>query len=129
MTPPLLPRLGAGLLAGAVAGVLGSCAQQLVVGTARLPVGVVLAVLLLGALAVAVQAAARTRWGGAALALGWFAVVTLASTRRREGDVLVPGDAHGWAFLLGGTAVLGLAVVLPLRSTLRSPTRPAAVAR
>ncbi len=123
MTAPLLPRLGAGLLAGAVAGVLGSCAQQLVVGAARLPVGVVLAVLLLGAVAVAVQAGARTRWGGAALALGWFAVVTLASSNRREGDVLVPGDARGWAFLLGGTAVLGLAVALPLRRALGSPAQ------
>ena len=125
MTAPLLPRVGAALLAGVVAGVLGSCAQQYVVGAARLPVGVLLAVLLLGALAVAVQAGARTRWGGTGLAIGWFAAVTLASSRRREGDVLVPGDARGWAFLLGGTAVLGLAVALPLRS----PARRAAVAR
>ena len=122
MTAPFLPRVGAALAAGAVAGVLGSCAQQYVVGPARLPVGVLLAVLLLGAVAVAVQAGARTRWGGTALAVGWFAVVTTASSRRREGDVLVPGDTRGWAFLLAGTAVLGLAVALPLRPPARRPT-------
>lgn len=112
--PRSLLELALALIAGTVVGVLGSYAQQYVLGSARVPAGAVLGVLLLAAAAVAVHLGLSARLGGAALALGWFVAVTLASSRRREGDVLVPSDTRGWSFLLGGVLVLGVAVALPL---------------
>lgn len=110
-----LPDLVLAVVAGAVAGVLGSCAQQVVAGPARLPVGLLLAVGLLASVAVLVTAALTSPWAGAGLAVGWFAVVVLAGTRRREGDLLVPADARGYGFLLAGAAVLAVAVAVSLR--------------
>lgn len=117
--PRSLLELALALIAGTVVGVLGSYAQQYVLGSARVPAGAALGVLLLAAAAVAVHLGLSARLGGAALALGWFVAVTLASSRRREGDVLVPSDTRGWSFLLGGVLVLGVAVALPLW---RAPT-------
>ena len=102
---------GAGAV-GAVAGVLGSYAQQYRSGA--WPTGVALGVLLAASVAVFVRTAVRSRWGGTASAFGWFAVVTLAAAPRREGDLLVPADGRGWSFLLLGALVQALAVALPL---------------
>lgn len=100
-------------LLGAVTGVLGSYVQQLVAGERRWPVGSVLGVLLVAAVALSVHLGALGRLARVGLAVGWFAAVTLASTRRREGDLLVLGDSRGWGFLIGGTLVLGITVALP----------------
>lgn len=113
--PRTVPELAFALVAGVIAGALGSYAQQYVVGGVRLPAGVALGLLLLAATTLVVHLGLHSRLGCTAVAVGWFAVVTMASSRRREGDVLVPGDARGWSFLLGGTAVLGLAIALQLR--------------
>lgn len=99
------------LAAGAVTGVLGGYAQQQVVGAGRLPVGVALGVALVVSVTVLVRASSTAPWVVLPLALGWFAAVLAMASPRPEGDLVVPGDGRGWAFLLLGTAVLAVALV------------------
>lgn len=105
--------------AGAAAGLLGSYAQQYVVGTERWPAGVVIGVLLTVTVTALVRSALSSRLGSLASALGWFFVVTVASSRRREGDLVITNDARGWAFLLGGAIVLAAGIALPVRVATR----------
>jgi len=118
-----LIELALALVVGAAAGLLGSYAQQYVAGSGRWPVGVLLALVLTAAAAAAVRTGRSARWGCMAAALGWFAVVTVAASQRREGDLIVPGDAKGWAFLLGGALVLGVAIALPAPRTAPAAAR------
>ena len=113
LAPRTLLELTLALVLGAAAGLLGSYAQQYVVGSARWPVGVLLALGLTAATAAAVRTSRTERWACVAAAVGWFAVVAAAASRRREGDLIVPGDGRGWAFLLGGALVLGIVIALP----------------
>jgi len=115
LAPRSVPEIGLAASIGLVAGALGSYAQQLSVGPLELPLGVLLGGLLVAAVAVSVRVGLRTRLGSTALALGWFVAVVLASSPRREGDVLVAGDARGWGFLVAGTLVLALALAVPRR--------------
>ncbi len=116
MPAPRTPlELGLAALAGAAAGSLGSGTQLVVVGGRRLPLGVVLGVALAASVVVLVQAAARSPWAGSLAAVGWFAVVVLASSPRREGDLLIVGDAHGWGFVVGGGLAVAAAVALHRR--------------
>lgn len=114
-----LAELGLALVAGAAAGVLGSYAQQYAIGGA--PVGAVLGVLLAGCVTVAVRLGLGSRSAAVAATVGWFVVVTLASLPRREGDLLLPGDARGWGYLVGGSLVLGLGAVVPHRPAAAAP--------
>lgn len=111
------------LAAGAVAGVLGGYAQQQVVGGEQWPVGVALGVGLIAGVAVLVRASSGTAWVVLPLALGWFAVVLLLASPRPEGDVIVPGDRRGWAFLLLGTVVLTVALLEPALRRRRAVVR------
>lgn len=96
---------------GVLVGGLGSYGQHYVLGSSRLPAGVLLGVAVTGSAAVLVRAGLGSRASGPAFALGWLAVVLAASSPRREGDVLVPSDGRGWAFLVGGALVLGLTCI------------------
>ena len=100
---------------GAVVGLLGSFAHAVVL--ARLPVGLVCALLLSGATFVAAGLAVRSRTGAAAAVLGWLLPVLLLSAPRPEGDLVVAGNASGYAWLLGGTVVAGLCVAWPYAGT------------
>jgi hypothetical protein len=88
--------------------VWGAFLVPLHVGTVPVPVSVVIALapLVLG------RAAGRLygRPGAAAAGLVWFAVVVLLAAKRPEGDLVVPGDPTGLAFLLVGTTCAALAV-------------------
>ncbi len=108
------------LAAGAVTGLLGGYAQRQVFGSGRLPVGVALGVGLVVSVTVLVRAASGTPWVVLPLALGWFAAVLAMASARPEGDLMIPGDGRGWAFLLLGTLVLTVALVQP---ALRRPAR------
>lgn len=112
-------------LAGVLLGTAGSFAQAIrldVVGV-KLPVGLVA---VLAANAAVFLGGARLlgrRLGAAAPALGWFVAVLLLSSRRPEGDLVLPADAGSYAYLLLGTIVAGLAVGLPAGTGSR-PRRP-----
>lgn len=119
--PVRLVLLLLAVAAGAVAGVLGSFVHP--VEAAGLPVGLLLAAatsvgawvtcgLLLG------------RPGSAAAVLGWLVVVLLLSSRRPEGDLVVPGTAAGYAWLLGGLLLGAGCVALPYRRPGRAPAAP-----
>jgi len=53
-------------------------------------------------------------------ALGWVVTVLSLQGSRPEGDFLVSGDALGSGFVLGGMAVVAVAVVHSVRSAARS---------
>jgi hypothetical protein len=108
------------LCAGAVAGVLGSYAHRYGAAGSGWPAGVALALGLTAAVACLVHQGSAGRWSVLAMALGWFAAVTLAASPRDEGDLLVPGDGRGWSFLVGGTVVLGVALAVPGRAQARA---------
>lgn len=55
--------------------------------------------------------------GSAGCGVGWFLLVLAAQRSRPEGDFLVAGDWLGTSFVLGGMAVVAMAVV-------RNGTRP-----
>ncbi len=100
---------------GAVVAAVGTAVHQLVVGAQRWPAGLAAALAL------------TTLWGlllgrrpGPAVArtagvLGWAVVVLLVSTPRPEGDVLVPGNGRGYAWMFAGLVLLVATVVLPAR--------------
>lgn len=114
----------AAMAVGAVVAVLGSVVHQWTVGSQRTPLGVVVAVALTACVAVVLRAG---RVGGvnvAATAAGWLAVVFLAATRRPEGDLLIPANGRGTAWVLLGAATLALASALAA-----APARQARAAR
>lgn len=114
---PLAVRLvlhGAAAGAGVLAGVLGSFVHP--VRTAGLPGGLMVALALCAAVFVAAGLLAGARTGAAAAAAGWLLPVLLFSAPRPEGDLVVPGTAAGYAWLLGGTVVAALAVARPYGS-------------
>jgi uncharacterized protein DUF6113 len=98
--------------AGAVAAVLGSFVHPY--ERLGLPVGLVVA-LTLSAGVFGMAGLLVGRRGAAAAALGWVLPVLLLSSRRPEGDLVVPATTAGYVWLLGGTllAVAGVAVPYP----------------
>lgn len=96
--------------AGAAAGLLGSFVHPLTAGL--LPFGLLLA----GALSAADVVTAGLlagRAGAVATGLGWVSAVLVLSGRRPEGDLVVPGTALGYGWLLGGTVLVIGAAALP----------------
>jgi N-acetyl-1-D-myo-inositol-2-amino-2-deoxy-alpha-D-glucopyranoside deacetylase len=110
------------LAAGVTVGVLGSFVHPLT--WHGLPYGLLLGLVLTGALMVAAGLATSSRSAPLLAAAGWLVVVVTLSSPRSEGDLVVPGTALGYAWLLAGTFVVVLGVMLPYRLLAR-PTRPA----
>lgn len=103
--------LVAALLLGAAAGVLGSFVHPMqVVGV---PVGLLCGLALTAAAVATGGLLAGARTGAVAAAVGWVLPVLVLSTRRPEGDLVVPGTAAGYLWLLGGTLVAGATVAWP----------------
>lgn len=73
-----------------------------------LPWGLLLA--LAATCAVAVAAAHWVPLGGAWVALGWTATLLVQDATASD-SVVVAGDGLGWGFMLGGLALLAVAVV------------------
>ena len=71
-------------------------------------------------------AQARGRRGAAAAAVGWVLPVLVLSSRRPEGDLVVPATATGYAWLLGGFALAVAGVVLPYPRPVRRTAEPSA---
>lgn len=93
--------------AGAAAGLLGSLVHPL--RLASLPVGLGCGLALSAAVFVGSGLAVRGRTGAGAAALGWAVPVLVLSTPRPEGDLVVTGSVLGYAWLVGGLVVAGLA--------------------
>jgi hypothetical protein len=96
------------VLAGLGAGLLGSFTHAST--SYGLPVGLFAALgLCFGVFAMA-RVAATGRVPVAGAVLGWATVVLLLSVRRPEGDLVVPGTALGYCWLVGG--MLGAAATV-----------------
>ena len=113
-TPPYL-AYGLLLVFGLVTGLFGVAVApvRISVGSALVPVGLLVVV----AIAVIARAGAwltGTRLGAGVVAIGW-ALPTIAFVLAGPGgDVLLPDVTRTWVYLLGTTALLVLAVAVPL---------------
>jgi Family of unknown function (DUF6113) len=113
----------AGLVAaGAIVGIVGAFVQAITlsIGGLRLPVGAVVAVVMVTAAVRSAAVFARGRAGAVAVAAGWAATVlwmTLFPTD--EGDVIIAATTSGAVYVYGGVLLAAFAVVLPA-SSLRS---------
>jgi hypothetical protein len=122
---PLVVRVALHVVAlavGATVGVLGSFVHPLT--WQGVPYGLLLGLVLTGALMVTAGLATGGRTAPLLAAAGWLVVVVTLSSPRSEGDLIVPGTTLGYAWLLVGTFVVVLGVGLPYRLLAR-PTRPA----
>jgi hypothetical protein len=99
--------------AGAVAALLGTYAHLLVVGAARWPVGLLVALALTGCVAATVRTLRPVPGAAGALVAGWLVVVALAMSRRTEGDLLIVENGRGLAWLGLGVVVLIGALLVP----------------
>lgn len=108
----------AAVAVGAVAGLLGSFVHPL--RLLGLPTGLLCGLALTAVAVAASGLLAGERSGALAAAIGWVAPVLLLSAPRPEGDLVVPGTALGFAWLVGGTVVAGVAVSWPYAGSGRS---------
>ena len=116
----------AALAAGIAVGVLGSFVHPLV--WAGIPYGLLLGLALTGVTVATAGLLTGARSGALAAAGGWLVAVAVLSLQRSEGDLIVPATGLGYAWLLGGTAVVGLALAVPYSLLLGEP-RPAGADR
>ncbi len=106
-------------IGGLAAGLIGSFAHAST--SYGVPVGLLAGLGLSLAVMATAGLASRSRGPAACAALGWLSIVWLLSTRRPEGDLVVPGTLLGYTWLLGGTLVATAAVSWPYASTGSSP--------
>ena len=106
-------------LGGLAVGLIGSFVHAIT--AYGVPVGLLAGLLLTLAVCATAGLATRSRGPAACAALGWVCMVFLLTTRRPEGDLVVPGTVLGYVWLLGGTLVAGAAVSWPYASTGPSP--------
>lgn len=108
-------------VAGLAVGVLGSFVHPLT--WAGLPYGLLLGIVLTAALLLAAGLSTGGRTAPMLAAAGWLAAVVTLSSPRAEGDLVVPGTALGYAWLLLGTFVVVLGVGAPYRLLTRPVRR------
>ena len=102
----------------AAAATFGTVVHQVTVGPVRghwLPLGVLLAVTLTGAVALLLRAVGVPLLARVAAVVGWLAVALGLSGGRPGGDVLIPANARGYTWLGVGFVVLLVVLVLPGR--------------
>lgn len=97
-----------GVLLGGLAGLVGTGVHQVMLGVGgnRWPVGVLAALVLVAVVHGSVRAAWPGSWPSGLVTASWFVVVAVAAVAGPGGDLLVPGNGRGYAWLLGGSAVL-----------------------
>src|SRR6187401_1831698 len=103
------------VLAGLAVGLIGSFVHPIT--AYGVPVGLLAGLVLTLAVCATAGFATGSRGPAAGAALGWVFAVFLLSTRRPEGDLVVPGTLLGYVWLLGGTLVAGAAASWPYAST------------
>jgi hypothetical protein len=116
----------AALAAGTAVGVLGSFVHPLV--RFGVPYGLLLGLVLTATLVGTAGLVTGARSGALAAAGGWLVAVAVLSLQRAEGDLIVPATGLGYGWLLGGTAVVGLALAVPY-GLLAGEPRTAGLAR
>lgn len=94
---------------GALAGALGTLVHRVEVGL--VPAGLVLALALTAVAAAGGRSLAGGRVGVISAAVGWFVPVTVFSTPRAEGDLLIVTGMQGTVWLFGGAALLAVALM------------------
>ena len=100
---------------GAVTGTVGAFLQgySFELGGTGVPVGILLALLATLAAFVHARAVTGSRLGVLGPGIGWVVAVLVLSTRRPEGDLVVPATVPGYVYLLGGAVAVGLVVAFP----------------
>lgn len=116
--PTALSRLLAGLMAliaGILFGVLGTVAHQntLSVGSATLPVGLVLSLLATGTLMVGLRLVVHDRLVVLAAAIGLVGTIFLLSLRSTGGSVLVPAGVPGTVWTMVPALIAALVLAWP----------------
>jgi hypothetical protein len=101
----------AALLAGGAVGLLGSFVHGYT--THGVPLGIIVALALSGAVFATSGLAARARSAALFAAGGWLLVVATLSLQRPEGDLVVPASTLGYCWLLGGALVAGVCLAWP----------------
>ena len=109
-------RVLALLVGGLLLGTAGAFVQadRLLVGGTAVPWGVVL---VLVTLVLAVRGGAwlvRTRWGGAAVGVGWLAATLLFATSSPSGDIAITDGGRQLAYLALGVLLATIAALIPL---------------
>ncbi|GLX98941.1 MULTISPECIES: DUF6113 family protein [Herbidospora] len=95
---------------GLVVGVVGAFEHEwYLFGT--LPVGAVLAVLILFGLPYAMGRLMRTRMAAGVVAVGWVIPSMILAGPRPEGDLAIAATLGGYIYLYGGLVAVALAVV------------------
>ena len=102
------------LVAGVAAGLLGSFTFAYTRGS--LPVGLLVALCLCLVVFVASGLLLSSRAAAVVATGGWLVSVGVLSMKRPEGDLIVPATALGYSWLLVGTLVAGLSLVVPYRA-------------
>jgi uncharacterized protein DUF6113 len=97
-------------LLGLCIGVAGSFVQAMdtyVVGV-RVPWGVVLAIVSIGALLVVARVTGASRWAVGLAMFGWLCGVIPFTFQRPEGDLVISSGATGLVFLAAGVVIAGV---------------------
>lgn len=97
---------------GIVVGVVGTVAHRASMLDGAVPVGLVLALLVVLSAGVLARA-----WAGfpglAGYGIGWVVVVQLLSLQGPGGDVLIPGQAVGYVWIYGGLVLVAVVAFCP----------------
>jgi Family of unknown function (DUF6113) len=102
------------LILGAVVGVTGSFVQAVTVHAGPVPIPVGLAIALGGCAGLFMGGAwvMRSRLGAVVPAVAWLLAVLLMSSKRPEGDVVLPQEATAYGYLFLGTLLGALTATL-----------------
>lgn len=98
--------------------------EALRVAGVPLPWGLLLGLATTYAVITALAATPAGLRGSAGCGIGWFLLVLATQRSRPEGDFLVAGDWLGTSFVLGGMAVVAVAVVRAGTRASREQVRP-----
>jgi hypothetical protein len=111
------------LAAGAAAGLLGSFKYNYTY--AWVPVGLLVALCLIGAVFVTSGLALRSRGAAALAAAGWVVAAMVMSMNGPGGDLVVPASGLGYSWLLAGFLVAVVSVGVPYAAIMTAPPRTA----
>ncbi|MHA7133953.1 DUF6113 family protein [Oerskovia turbata] len=115
------------VLLGLVVGTVGTVMHRVVVTDHLLPVGIVVA--LLAVLSAAILSRAWTGFAGVVgFAVGWVVAVQVLASKGPGGDLLVPNQTVGLAWVYGGMIAIVIVAFLPSSWFSDRPVRPRALA-